>query len=329
MLNDAFLAFHKSSREALIGKSSIEVHGKVVFESLIKPHLDAVLEGQKRSFEGWVAHAHDAKRYLSIKFSPYRQNLTSSKIDGIIKTTRDMTEEKLLQEENERQEKLLVEQGKLAAMGEMIGAIAHQWRQPLSELSLNIQNLKYFYKDQKIDEAFIAEYIGKNKETINFMSKTIDDFRNFFRIDKTKVSIETTHAIEAVLALLNKQLAYHNIQVNIVGESFTLQGYESEFKQALMNIINNAKDALIADEVDNPCINITLHERSITLQDNAKGIEPKVLSRIFEPYFSTKEEGKGMGMGLYITKMIIENNMHGTITVRSDHQGTSFRLRFA
>ena len=240
-------------------------------------------------------------------------------------------------DQNTKQLEILQQQSKMAQMGEMIGAIAHQWRQPLNEIGINIQKLKYDYIGNKIDENFIREFIDKNKKTINFMSKTIDDFRSFFRVDKDieNFSIKTT--IEDTISMQSAQLNSHNIVLNIIGNDFNIDGYHSEFQQVILNLVNNAKDALIQNNIQNPTINITLQNNTITVIDNAGGIPSDTINRVFEPYFTTKEQGAGTGMGLYMSKMIIEDNMRGNLSVSNidfinqesePSYGACFKIKF-
>lgn len=230
--------------------------------------------------------------------------------------------------ENIKQGEALQQQSKMAAMGEMIGAIAHQWRQPLNVLSVNIQNLEYEYEDNLIDEKFIKEFIEKNNRTISFMSNTIDDFRNFFRVDKEKSYFSVKKAIESSLSMQSAQLKSHNIDSSITGDDFEINGYESEFIQVILNLINNAKDALIDNEIEKPEINIILKNNEVLIKDNAGGIKEDVLNRIFEPYFTTKEQGKGTGLGLYVSKMIIEDNMGAALKVSNIDNGAMFEIDF-
>ncbi|RLA74704.1 MAG: hypothetical protein DRG78_21130, partial [Epsilonproteobacteria bacterium] len=148
--------------------------------------------------------------------------------------------------ENTKQLQLLQQQTKMAQMGEMIGAIAHQWRQPLNTITTGIQNLKYDYMEGKLeDEVFVKEFINEQKNTIKFMSTTIDDFRNFFRVDKEKSNFYIKKSIESVVTMLSSSIDKNSIQLNISGDEFEYFGFESEFQQVVMNIINNAKDILI------------------------------------------------------------------------------------
>lgn len=260
----------------------------------------------------------------------YKQ--ANKKTKELLKQTQDYKDnlEIKVQEEIEarrEREKALIQQAKLASMGEMIGAIAHQWRQPLNELSIRIQKLKYYYKKDKIDEEYVNTFVEKNIKTINFMSRTIDDFRNFFRIDKVKKEFNLKEAIEEVLSIQGAQLKNHNIEVQLEGESFFYNGFRSEFQQVIINIISNAKDAFIQNEIKNPKIKIILKDMNVLIQDNAGGILKSVLDRIFEPYFTTKQQGEGTGMGLYMSKMIIEDNMHGHILATNNADGALITIK--
>ena len=226
-----------------------------------------------------------------------------------------------------RKDKYLQEQTKLAAMGEMVGAIAHQWRQPLNSLNINIQNLDDDYEDGLISKEFIDEFINKQTTTIKFMSKTIDDFRNFFRVDKIKDDFSVTDAIRSTINIQNAQLTTHNINIQITGSDFIVNGLKSEFQQVILNLITNAKDELVKKDIKNPKIEIRLEGKTIHILDNAGGIPEKIISRIFEPYFTTKEQGKGTGMGLYMSKMIIETNMDGEFSAQNREDGAEFSIK--
>ena len=229
--------------------------------------------------------------------------------------------------ENTKQLEVLQQQTKLAAMGEMVGAIAHQWRQPLNEITTSIQNLKYDFIEKKLDdEAYIKEFIDKNKRTIQFMSKTIDDFRSFFRVDKEKVDFNVKEATLAVVDMQSAQLKDNNIELNIIGDEFICHGMQNEYQQVILNLVNNAKDALVENSVENPMINIFFESKKIYIEDNAGGIKAEIIDRIFEPYFTTKEQGSGTGMGLYLSKIIVEDNIGGKLEVENVENGARFTI---
>lgn len=223
---------------------------------------------------------------------------------------------------------ILSQQHKLVAMGEMIGAIAHQWRQPLNALSINIQNLEDDFQENLVTESFLTTFVQHNQKIIRYMSKTIDDFRNFFRIDKQKQRFWVKEAIIETLHLQEAQLRNYQIEVSMTGEDFPLETFKSEFQQVILNLINNAKDAIISHQRIGGKLIILLDAPTLVFEDSGGGIDESLLERIFEPYFTTKEQGKGVGMGLYISKMIIEQHMGGTLHAQNGEHGARFMLRF-
>ena len=225
-----------------------------------------------------------------------------------------------------KKDKFLQEQTKLAAMGEMVGAIAHQWRQPLNSLNINIQNLDDDYEDGLINKEFIDDFILRQSRTIKFMSKTIDDFRNFFRIDKIKEDFSIKDAIQATISIQDSQLTHNNINIILSGKDFVIEGLRSEFQQVILNIITNAKDELVKKQIPNAHIYVDIENFSIKIRDNALGIDEEIISRVFEPYFTTKEQGTGTGLGLYMSKMIIEKNMEGELVVENVKEGAEFTI---
>ncbi len=238
--------------------------------------------------------------------------LNARKINKLNSSLNDKIQKAL--NENMKQLELLQQQSKLASMGEMIGSIAHQWRQPLNALAINLQNLEDDYEEGLINEEFLENFVEKNMKIINFMSKTIDDFRNFFKTDKEKKNFSVKSAINEVIMIQSAQLSNLDIEITIKGDDFMLYSYESEFKQVILNIINNAKDAI----EKNGKIDIILKDKTVIIKDNGSGIPKELLNRIFEPYFTTKEQGKGTGIGLYMSKIIIEDHMNGKIEILSN-----------
>ena len=237
--------------------------------------------------------------------------------------------------EAREKDKIMLQQSRLASMGEMIGNIAHQWRQPLNALALQIQDMEDAYEFDEIDEHYIKALVEKSMKKINFMSKTIDDFRNFFEPNKTIERFNVVSSVDQVLDMITPSFLNHSINVEFEKDKdeYFCMGYPNEFKQVVLNILNNAKDAFI-DHIDSsepvvePKVKISIEDKGDTniiyISDNAKGIPENVIDRIFEPYFTTKEEGKGTGVGLYMSKMIIEENMQGRLSVKNENDGAVF-----
>ncbi|MFA7084554.1 MAG: HAMP domain-containing sensor histidine kinase [Arcobacteraceae bacterium] len=222
-------------------------------------------------------------------------------------------------EKNFQRNKMLLHQSKMAAMGEMISNIAHQWRQPLSAISTAASAMK-LQKELEIltDETFDYSYnmIMKNSE---FLSETINSFRDFFAIDKEKTNFDLHETIFRNIDLINNRLIENNIKLHTqFVETISLFGYKNEFMQVIINLLNNAIDALkeksvkeskiilIATKIENNQVVISVH-------DNADGIKDDIKEKIFEPYFTTKHQAQGTGIGLYMTQEIIVNHMNGSI----------------
>lgn len=222
-------------------------------------------------------------------------------------------------EKNEQRNKMLLHQSKMAAMGEMISNIAHQWRQPLSAISTAASAMK-LQKELKIlsDETFDYSYnmIMKNSE---FLSETINSFRDFFAMDKEKTNFDLEETIHQNIDLINNRLIENNIKLHSQFEkNITLFGYKNEFMQVIINLLNNAIDALKVKTIKESKL-IYIHtyiengKAIIIVHDNGDGIKETIKEKIFEPYFTTKHQAQGTGIGLYMTQEIIVNHMNGCI----------------
>lgn len=232
------------------------------------------------------------------------------------------------------QEQLLIQQSKLASMGEMIGAIAHQWRQPLNALGLNIQDIVDAKNHGELDDAYLQDIVTRSMKQVNYMSTTIDDFRGYFRSSKEKKPFSLSKALDDVLNILSAQLKHHRIDAEVdfndTPKDTQVCGYENEIKQVLINIINNAKDAIDETGRENGTIRIKLEtapgEVSIAICDDGCGVDDTIKEKIFDPYFTTKEQGKGTGIGLYMSKTLIEQNMNGRLELAKEPDTTCFKI---
>ncbi len=229
------------------------------------------------------------------------------------------------------QEQLLIHQSRLAAMGEMIGAIAHQWRQPLNALSLVLQNIGLQFQMGRLTAESMTRMQEKGEAMVQRMSTTIDDFRNFFKPNKHAEYFNLLNTLHAAADILEGVFRNHNITLNIDCDAdIAVHGFVGEFSQLVLNILSNAKDALINTRQVAPAVRIRVaasdREVEIRFEDNGGGMRDEVLHKIFEPYFTTKEEGKGIGIGLYMSKMIIENSMHGRLVADNVPGGACFTV---
>lgn len=234
--------------------------------------------------------------------------------------------------DSREKDRMLIQQGRLAAMGEMIGNIAHQWRQPLNTLALIVQELQMTYGRAEFNKESLGVNCHKAMSLINHMSKTIDDFSNYFKPTKEKTLFNVNNAISKTLALIEPSLKNQNITVDFSSkDDTTILGYANEYPQVLLNILLNCRDAFEGCHPDSPrVITITVFKENkrsvVTIADNAGGIPETVLEKIFDPYFTTKGPDKGTGIGLYMAKIIVEKNMGGKLTVRNSLEGAEFRI---
>ena len=220
--------------------------------------------------------------------------------------------------ELKRKDKLLFEQSKMASMGEMIGNIAHQWRQPLSIISTGATGLKVQKEFDNLTDEFFFSTCDLIDENAQYLSKTIDDFRDFIKGDRIKSNFNLKSKVDSFLHLINPSIKSNDINLIInINIDVDIDGYPNELIQCLINIFNNAKDALIDSNIEDKYIFIdaisTDKNLIITIKDNAKGIPNDILNKIFEPYFTTKHQSKGTGLGLHMTYNLIVNGMNGDI----------------
>lgn len=226
-------------------------------------------------------------------------------------------------------DELMMLQSRHAAMGEMVGNIAHQWRQPLTTLGLMAQNLRIDFNDRQLTRENLESYTQQSQQLIQEMSTTIDDFRNFFRPNKEKYQFCLKQSVASALNLLGAAFTSHGIEVSIdVPDDLSAYGYPNEYSQVLLNILTNAKDALVRQKPAHGRIEIRGHrddgQAVLSVTDNGGGIPDGLFDKVFEPYFSTKPDGTGIG--LYISRIIIERNMGGRITVCNTELGAEFSI---
>ena len=222
-----------------------------------------------------------------------------------------------LKKQNKEFEKMILQQSKFVKSGEMIANITHQFRQPLNNISYILINLKKRFESEKLDKIFFDKKVNQANEQVSFLSKTIDDFKEFYLQEKEKDDFLVKDSIQNALTILNPDLQKDNINLNLKFETFEdikIFGVKNELSQVILSLVSNSIDAL--KNRHNPKISINVVSSSaeviIEILDNAGGIKVKNLKKIFEPYFSTKEEGTGIG--LYLSKIIIEESFGVRVT---------------
>ncbi|MEV9593055.1 HAMP domain-containing sensor histidine kinase [Aliarcobacter butzleri] len=336
----------KDSIRALINELSTVTFAMIVLviiialfmSSYLSKKIDDILIGTKKFANNELDYRIKVTSTDEIGQLENSFNEMAGKIEKLISQEKKLNtelEEKVIVETSKQkeQEQLLIQQTRLAAMGEMIGNIAHQWRQPLNALGLILQNLKFSYEIGELDEKMIDKSVKKATLLTENMSKTIDDFRNFFRPNKAKENFKINEGITKAVELIESTFEHNNIKLekDFVSSEIEFFGFANEFSQVILNLLTNAKDAVLENKIENPLIIIQTKIDDkyiyISIKDNGLGIKDEIINKIFEPYFTTKDEGKGTGIGLYMSKIIIENNMNGKIEVKNEQNGANVIIK--
>ncbi len=330
---------------------------EAAFSGMLKTgKVSASLKLAKKSGEKFYVHLNMAEVERGVYMGICKDVTRSVLLEEALKKLNEELSERVREEValRQKQEGFLFEQKKLEDMGLLINAIAHQWRQPINALILYIQDIMDTYESGELSDEYIRTFETVCKDLVLHMSKTIDDFRTFFAPDKTRTSFDVSAEIIKLMKLLRVQMQDRNISYRIFcvcgeeaadcteearwgdcpGGKTLVYGYLDEFKQALMNIVYNSVDAIEdnieAGKIRKGFIHIDIENLSrhvaVRIKDNGTGISPEKLPKVFDPYFTTKEEGKGTGIGLYMTKMVIEKHNGGRISAGNSEEGAVFEI---
>ena len=333
LLKDAQL----DSLDDILGKTDFDMPwGKTEAQSYRDDDLEVINSGKvKINYE--ETQTDDDGNSITLLASKVPLRGANGDVIGVLGTYSDITSLRNMENELEKQRQQLIAQSRLAQMGEMISMIAHQWRQPLAAISTSAINLKLkleledfdFYTKAGVDES--SEYILKRLENIDGfvhnLTTTIDDFRNFYKPNKDSVLISFEEVISKALNIIQASLDNDNIElVYNYNSKKKLEMYTSEMMQVLLNVLQNAQDNFKEKEIENPQIILSIDEKSLTVCDNGGGIQEDIIEKIFDPYFSTKDEKNGTGLGLYMSKTIVEEHHKGKLTVRNKNGGVCFMI---
>jgi len=224
------------------------------------------------------------------------------------------------------QEQILLQKYRMANMGEMIDTIAHQWRQPLMQSNMILLNMDDSL-DNEVEKEYLKEKIIDLSRLNSHMSQTIDDFRELLSDGKKRIEFDMNDAIEEVLRVMKNSLR-NVIVIYENRQTFTLLGYKNELMQVVITLLSNALEALENRENSTITIEVNAKEKILSIKDNAGGVDEKIIEKIFDPYFTTKEQSGGTGLGLYVSKIIIEQNMQGKLMVLNEKEGARFSILF-
>jgi signal transduction histidine kinase len=275
----------------------------------------------------------------SFMLKPFEFNKLASKMLTILQSKSQL---KIIEEYQREQlsslksskekDKMLIQQSKLAVMGEMIGLISHQWRQPLSVISVLASGIAFKKGLNKLSDDELLTKTTEIKDVTSQMGALMDEFSTFFRPPKFRIIVDVEELVNSCVSLMHSVLDSLHIEVEVTAdENVRTKLFDGEFKQVIINLLANARDALVANKEEGRKIIINIFNDdidnaiSIFVKDNGGGIESKVIERVFEPYFSTKSKN-GTGLGLYMCKAIVEEHLHGKIEVFNDDEGAVFKI---
>ncbi|QSZ43009.1 PAS domain S-box protein [Sulfurimonas aquatica] len=327
------LAFEKllgRTQEQIIGHKDNDFFDKEIAQRFHDNDKDIFSKKEATSHFEWVKYPNEEKAYMLVVKSPLRAE--NGEIMGVVGSLTDFTKEKKLEDELHKQEEIMLSQSRHAAMGEMIGMIAHQWRQPISTIAMGANNIIVDTALGTINDASLEKFATEILEQTQHLSKTIDDFRDFFKPNKKREDTQFSLVLEEALSIIGSSLVNHNVEViKEIKSQLIISTYSRELLQVYINLIKNAKEALLENEIKDAKIFITIREDEqdiITeICDNAGGVEPELLEKIFEPYFTTKDERNGTGLGLYMSQTIVEKHLGGTLSVKNTKEGACFSVR--
>ena len=324
--NNTFCKLLKIPSEKLYGRKLEDFTHKQEVRKIIK--VLKKYEDNKEENNQFKYYDENFKRivYL-VKQEKFRDEKFKS--EGRVTIFTDITKEQEVAKEKQKNRQFVIQQSKLAEIGEVFSSIAHQWKSPLVEITAIAQEIFYTKKcdNVKEDDSFVSDIM----QQVDYMTNTINDFQKFIMPSSKKIQFDINDAIKSMLEIVNHNLKYNNIKIDLdIQENINTKicGYKNEFMQSFLNIINNAKDALLNNDYKNRKIIIKIFNKNddliITIEDNAGGIDSKNIHKIFKPYHTTKEDGHGIG--LYMTKMIIEDKMGGKISAQNVNEGARFTI---
>jgi PAS domain S-box-containing protein len=322
--------FIASGDEQILQEYRIVTKGGDVRWIIDQTFSDRDEEGEITHYEGIIIDVTDRK----LAEEALRKSEAQLKQKQKMLEEFNSTLEKRIQEEvttNREKDIILIQQNRQAALGEMFDHIAHQWKQPLNSIAIIIQALGSTSAHAQVTSMDILETVDSIMDMVGYMVQTVDVFRNFYRPDKEKSVFLVKDSIVKALSFVTPALRRYGIEVDLDADpELSAFGYPKEYAQVLLNILANAKDAFMEKRAENPRIIIKAladgDNMVVTITDNAGGIPEKGIERIFDLYFTTKESSGGTGIGLYMSRNIIEKNMGGELTVSNIDNGAQFRI---
>jgi len=333
-VSDAFCKISQYSREELLGKPHSTVRHPDMPKSVFKDLWSTVQTGN--SWSGKVKNLTKDGDYYWVYANVEPLFDKKGNIEAYAAIRIDITDKVRLKEElesNRKKDQLMLKQSKLAQMGELLSMIAHQWRQPLNATNAIVGDLLLKMEMNNYQASYFTQKLEKILELSGHLSSTIHDFRHFYKEDKRKEETVFQEIVKNTLSIIEDSLSAKGIRVETIFKTEAkFSVYKNELTQVVLNLLKNAEDALIEVEAKNPMIVISSYETSedivLEISDNAGGIPNDILDKLFDPYFSTKEKKDGTGLGLYMSKIIVEEHCQGLLEVTNNEKGACFRIKF-
>ena len=329
-------------KEELLGKNHKILRHKDMPKDIFKDMWQTI-----SSHKTWIGDIKNRKKdgsfyWVKANISPLYHN---DKHIGYVAIRYDISDKKKLNELNlslqqkidheidksRKKDQQMLEQSRLAQMGEMISMIAHQWRQPLTAISSASAAISLKAKRNKLSPDLAVELSSKISQYSQHLSATIDDFREFFKSNKIKKETNFNNILNSVINIVNESIINKDIElIKEINCQRTFISYENELKQVILNLVKNAEDILLENDIKNPYIKIKAYNQDdkfiLEISDNAGGVPEDIIDKIFDPYFSTKTKKDGTGLGLYMSKMIVEDHCEGELSVCNDANGAVFKI---
>lgn len=310
---------------------------KAIYTNIETKNLELV---KSRGYSDWFEkeYIHKDGHHILVEIRVYFVEKYDGIEDAMWAIIKDISEREKAITEKELQEQMLIQQSKLASMGEMLNAIAHQWRQPLNILNGTLNNVADAYKHNELSHEYFEDMLEIAGKNIQYMSQTINDFKNFFQPSSNDEYFEIHEAIKAVESIIGEQLKANDIDLSVnIYNNITVHGAKNALEHVIINLINNAKDSILDVINSNNLqknrgfirLDVKKLEKKIliSISDNGKGIDTEVKERIFEPYFTTKDEGKGSGIGLYLSRSVLQKSFSGFLELQnSSKEGSTFLI---
>jgi len=331
-INKAWYDFTGTTSETQLGEGWINTLHPDDAQACYASYMKAAEKRESWQMEYRLRHVDGSYHWVCDNGKPL-YSMTGEYI-GYVGAIYDIQARKETEEQLIKKDELLIIQSRFAAMGEMISMIAHQWRQPITAIGMSANNMSVDIELDNIDKVVFKKHLDSISEQVQYLSKTIDDFRNFFKPNKKKESVILSELVQKALQMISR--SYENNGINLSFENnlggVVVEVYSGELIQSFLSILNNAKDVLVERKVVEPSVSVRTGKSEdgyvfVEVEDNAGGIDPSIIDKIFNPYFTTKSEKSGTGLGLYMAKIIVEKHHGGKLVAKNGDSGALFSIK--